>query len=154
MWLAHIYDTVRYLRIENAQESTADYPLFIKFCKTRDFHGRARKKEYPHGFREVDSGCCAYASMNDEDDSTLIELQIPIPAYCPYDLQNSVIMLINHEIMHIILEDVLEDSEGYEGLEASDLWDHPKTTKRMNKILPDTYCHCGTKPLNPIQTAI
>ena len=127
--------------------SSADYPLFIKFIQEgRDFHGRVHKKAYPNGFRVQDSGYCAYASVHD-DDSTLIELQVPQPDFCPYDIYNRIIMLINHEMMHIILEDVL-DSEENEDLEASDLWDHPKTVKKFNKWFPDVYCHCGINPLN------
>lgn len=146
MWLANLRDFIQFLRNENTLESVADYPLFIEFTKERDFHN---KMGWPHGYRYKDSGCCAFASLTDNDE-TLIELQIPIPAYCPYDLHNSVIMLINHEIMHIVLEDFLE---GEEGLEASDMWDDSKIVKKMNRLLSEVYCACDSK-INPAQAAI
>lgn len=143
MWLAHVRDTMRWLLIQNAPESVADFPLLFKLRTTRDF---GNKRGWPHGYRSLDMGCCAYASRTDNDE-TLIELQLPIPDYCPYELYKSVILLINHEIHHIILEDFLE---GDEGEEASNLWDHPKTVRKLNKILPFVFCDCDAK-LNPAE---
>ncbi len=133
MWLAHIRDTQQYIyRQKLLTISTADYPIHIKFIKVRDF---GNKKGYRRGFRYIE-GCCCAETFVDDNECTQLIFWYPRPESCPYDDFEAMIRLINHEVMHIVLEDFDTD----EGDKAKMGWD--KIKKQMYKILPDTYCEC------------
>ena len=74
------------------------------------------------------------------DDSTLITIFYPLPTHCPYEPHRTIIMLLNHEVMHNVFEDVLSEKEGEK---ASYYFDDPYVLKLLADILPDCYCYCG-----------
>ncbi len=110
---------------------TTDYPLNIHFRKFK----RLRWVRHVPIWELSDT--CATESIEQPDDSTDIVIYVPFPGHCPYDILRASIMLLNHEFLHVILEDVLNSDLGDY---ASDCIDDPYILKLLSDHLPDCYC--------------
>lgn len=113
-------------------QSLLDYPLDIRIKKLKLLEW---VKHVPV-FRE--SCLCAETELGDHDE-TLITIFYPLPAHCPYEPHRTIIMLLNHEVMHNVFEDVLSEKEGEK---VSYYFDDPYVLKLLADILPDQYCYC------------
>jgi hypothetical protein len=85
-----------------------------------------------------ESCLCAETEIGSNEE-TLITLFYPIPSYCPHDPHITVIMLLNHEILHNIFDDVLG---GHAGDNASECLDDTWMLEWLSDNLPDCYCFC------------
>lgn len=133
-------DQIHYFRKQRA--SIADLPLFIHFqnsIKVPD----PEYDFYRNGFRQTpDSLISPCASVLTLDTGIDIILRFPritcqyLPhRKCFYDDAQAAVLLLNHEIMHSILDHIGEPL-------ASDKWDSPSIVKKMAEILPETFCNC------------
>lgn len=140
MTIPNFIDQILFLRKQRA--SIADLPLYIHFQNSLKIPDPAYDY-YRNGFRQTSetliSPCASVLTLDIGIDIILryprITCQYLPHRKCFYDDAQATVLLLNHELMHSVLDHIGEPL-------ASEKWDSPSIVKKMAEILPDCFCHC------------